>query len=88
MSRKKIVNELRNLKDDMSEEELKNYAKEKYDIDEETLATIFENRSIGADYKPKVLEFIEKLDDGSGVSIGKIFEFLNAYCFECFINLA
>lgn len=74
--RKKIVDELRNLRDGMSEEELKDYAKGKYEIDEEMIGVIIEKRSAGSDYKPKVLELIEKMDGGDGASVGKLFEFL------------
>ncbi len=72
--RKKIADEILNFKNEMSEEELKTYAKEKYDIDEEIFNIIIERKSQTADYIPKILELIEDLDDGSGTSIGKIFE--------------
>lgn len=75
--RKKIVNEIRDLRDSMSDEELEVYAKEKYGMDDEIIETVLEGRSVESDYKPKVLELIEKMDDGSGVGIGKIFESLN-----------
>lgn len=77
MERKKIVEEIKSLVDQMPEEELKNYVKEKYSMDEECLQAVLESKKLEVDYKPKVLEVIEKLDDGNGVEIGKLFEVLD-----------
>jgi RPA family protein len=77
VQQKRIVDEIRNLSSQLSEEELKQYAKEKYDMDEECLQAILESRKLEVDYKPKVLEVIETLDTGEGVEVGKLFEVLN-----------
>lgn len=71
--KKKLVEEIRKLSNEMSEEELKNYSKEA-GVDEETLRVILESKSAEIDYRPKILKVIEGLDDGSGVDVSKIFE--------------
>jgi RPA family protein len=77
LNQKKIVDEVKSLVDQMSREELVNYVKERYDMSEEVLQVILESKKKEIDYKPKILEVIEKLDDGSGVEIGKLFEILD-----------
>lgn len=73
---KKMVEEIKNSVEKMSEGELKEYAKNKFGIDEENLKVVLENLKVGkeVDYKPKMLELIESLDEGRGVEIGKILE--------------
>lgn len=77
--RKKIIEELKNLVNQTSEEELREYAKKKYGIEEETLQFIKESSATEKieDYKPALLEVISKLDEGRGVEINKIFEVAN-----------
>lgn len=77
--KKKIVEEIKNLTNQTSEEELIEYAKKKYGIDENVLQNIRESSPIQKveDYKPALLEVISKLDDGNGVEINKIFEVAN-----------
>ena len=75
IKRNEIVKEIKKFAEMASEEELKRYAKEKFDIDEECLSFILEKKQI--DYKPEILKIIESLDDGSGVEIGKIIETVN-----------
>ncbi len=70
---KAIAEEIKNLSNELSEEELKSYAKEK-NIDDESLQVILDSKKIEIDYKPKILGLIESLDDGDGVEIGKIME--------------
>jgi len=77
VQQKRIVDEIRNLTSQLSDEELKQYAKEKYDMDEQCLQVIIESRRLEVDYKPKILEVIENLDTGQGVEVGKLFEVLN-----------
>jgi len=77
IDKKKMVDEIKNLRDEMSEDELKEYMNEKYGIDQETLFAILESRKDEVDYKPKVLELIGKLDNGEGVLVAKIFESLS-----------
>lgn len=77
--RKVIAEELRNMANQVSEEELKEYAKGKYGIEGEALQFIRETSVVEKieDYKPNILEVISSLDDGSGVEINKIFEVAN-----------
>jgi RPA family protein len=73
--RKKMVDDIKNAKSQMGDDEAMNYAKEKFGVDEETFRLIVETASGGEiDYKPLVLEVIEKNDDGSGVEIAKLLE--------------
>lgn len=71
---RKIVSHIFSISDEMSKEELKEYVKAKYEIDEEVLETILSQKDITVDFKPKVLKLIEDLDEGDGVEISKIFE--------------
>lgn len=73
---KKMVEEIKDLVGKMPEEELKEYAKNKLGIDEESLQVVLENLKVvkEVDYKPKMLELIKSLDEGNGVEIGKILE--------------
>ena len=75
----KILEEIKNLIDQMSDEELKEYVKEKHGFDEECLNVLRENLKIGKeiDYKPKILEIITSMDKGEGVEISKIFEVID-----------
>lgn len=77
--RKIIVEELKNLVNQTSEEELREYAKKRYGIDEEILQFIKEHETVEKieDYKPALLEVISRLDEGNGVEINKIFEVAN-----------
>jgi RPA family protein len=72
IQQKKIVDEVRELSKTASEEELKNYASER-GLSEEVLNAILKSQT-GVDYKSKILELINALDNGDGVEIGKIFE--------------
>jgi len=73
---KKAVDEIKSLLDSMSEEELREYAKDRFGMDEETLNVVRDSLRVKKeiDYKPKILELIKKLDEGNGVEIVKIFE--------------
>jgi RPA family protein len=77
--RKKIMEEIRNLIDQMSEEELKEYVEKKYGLNEECLNVVRANLKVGKeiDYKPKILEIIASMDKGEGVEISKIFELID-----------
>ncbi|MBU5537540.1 MAG: OB-fold nucleic acid binding domain-containing protein [Candidatus Aenigmatarchaeota archaeon] len=77
IKQKKIVDDIKSLFNRMDETELKNYARDTYSIDEETLSVIIESKKKEIDYKPVVLEVIQKLDEGKGVEIKKLFEVLN-----------
>jgi RPA family protein len=77
IEQKKIIDEIKNLIEQMTEEELKEYVKNNFGMDEESLQVTRENLNVAKeiDYKPKILELINSLDQGSGVEIGKILEF-------------
>jgi len=74
--KRKMTEEIRGLIDQMSEDELKEYAKKKYGLDAESLRIVRENLKIEReiDYKPKILEIIKSMDRGDGVEISKVFE--------------
>ncbi len=74
---KKIVDNIKLMSNQMDEEELRNYAKENYSMDEDVFSVIMESRKKEVDYKPAVLEIIQKMDGGQGVEIKKIFETVN-----------
>ena len=74
IEKKKITDELRRLRDQTSEEELEDYASQKYGIDKETLQVIVQSKQEQVDYKPMILELMDKLDEGSGVEIGKLLQ--------------
>lgn len=69
--RKRMADNLKRMQRHMSEEDLKTYAKQ-LGIDSEALSVMLVKKEI--DYKPKLLDIIETLDDGNGVEITKIFE--------------
>lgn len=79
VERKKMVEEIKNVRESMSTEELKNYLLNKYGMDSETFEYVLGNLNLESniDYKPKVLELIQSLDEGDGVEIAKIFEISN-----------
>lgn len=78
IQQKKIVEEIKNLANGTSEEELKNYVKQKFGLDDECLRVILEFKQIEEiDYKPKIIELIESLDKGKGVEIGRLLELCN-----------
>lgn len=76
VGQKKMLDEIRDLIEQLSEDELKEYVKNKFGLDEESLQVIVENLRVRKeiDYKPKILEVIKALDEGKGVEIGKIFQ--------------
>ena len=77
IEQKRIIDNINVLSDQMEEIELRDYAKENYSMDEETLSVILESKEKEIDYKPMVLDVIEKLDEGHGVEISRLFEVLN-----------
>jgi len=77
IKQKKIVDDVKSLSDQVDEVGLKSYARDTYSIDEETLSVIIESKKKEIDYRPAVLEVIQKLDEGKGVGIKKLFEVLN-----------
>jgi RPA family protein len=73
---KKIRDEIKELSENMPEEELREYAKNKYDIDSDVLRFVIEKVSAEkrTDYKPKIMKLIKSLDKGDGVEISKILQ--------------
>ncbi len=74
---KKIAEELRNLRDQLTEEELHEYAKEKFGFEEEELTVLLAGKKTEIDYQPKILDMIAKLDAGDGVEVSQLMEVLN-----------
>lgn len=74
VEQKKILEEIKGLSGKMPKDELKNYIRNKFGIDEQGLEVMMEAKVEEVDYKPKILQLIESLDKGEGVEIGKIFE--------------
>jgi RPA family protein len=75
IEQKKVVDEIKKLVGKMSEEELKEYALEKFCMDEESLKVVRgQIESKEKDYKPVLMDMITKLDDGKGVEIKKLLE--------------
>jgi len=74
--RKKIIEEIKQLSRQMLKEELKNFVRKKYGMEEEVIETILENLSVEVeeDYKEKILKLIENLDERDGVDACKIIE--------------
>jgi RPA family protein len=74
--------DLENIKKDKDKfanlEELKTYVKKEYGIDEDTADAVIESLStegeIKEDYKPLLLETLEKLDKGEGIEFKKLLE--------------
>jgi RPA family protein len=77
VKQKKIVDDIRILADQVDETELRAYAKGTYSLDDETLAAIIDSKKKEVDYRPAVMEMIEKLDEGKGVEVKKLFEVLS-----------
>jgi len=71
IERTAFVEEIRNASGEMDEMELAEYA-QKLGLDSEQLQAILERKEV--DYKPKMLELIESMDEGEGVEIAKLFE--------------
>jgi RPA family protein len=69
--RRTLVDNLRKMQKHMSDEDLKEYAKSA-GMDEEAMAVVLEKKE--ADYKPKILEILDSLDDGNGVEISRLFD--------------
>lgn len=75
VGQKKILEEIKGLEGKMPKDELKSYVKDKFGIEEQDLEVMLEAKiEEEVDYKPKILQLIESLDEGEGVDIGKIFE--------------
>jgi RPA family protein len=79
VEKKKIVDQIRNMFEKMTREELVNSVQEKFGVDEETLNVILENLNVEkeVDYKPQILEIINSLDEGEGVEVRKLFQITN-----------
>lgn len=77
IKQKKIVEDIKLMSNQMDETEVQTYARETYSLDKEALSAILESKKKEVDYKPAVLEVIEKLDEGKGVEVKKLFEVLN-----------
>lgn len=74
MERKKMVDEVKRIRDQMSDEELRDYVSDKYGIGEQELNAIFMASFGKVDYRPVVLDAIGKMDKGDGADIGSILD--------------
>jgi len=72
IEQKRLVDRIKKMAVAVGREELEAYAR-KAGIDREMLEMMLERKEV--DYKPKILEVIESLDEGEGVEISKLFEF-------------
>jgi len=77
IKQRKIVDEIKNMSNQMDDVELEAYARDTYGVDKETLSVVMESKKKEIDYRPAVLQIIDKLDEGSGAEIRKLFEVLN-----------
>ncbi|MBI2545100.1 MAG: hypothetical protein HYW22_00675 [Candidatus Aenigmarchaeota archaeon] len=77
IQKKRIIDNIRAMSDQMDSEELRNYVQDTYSMDEDTLGVILEAKKKEIDYKPVVLDVIKKLDEGNGAEISKIFQVIN-----------
>lgn len=77
--KKVMIEEIKNLIDHTSDDELKEYVSKKYGLDEECINVVKANLRVTRemDYKPEMLEIIKSMDKGEGVEINKIFEVVN-----------
>lgn len=73
---KRIVEEIKRLRDELSEEEFRQTVKQRYNLDEESLSAIVESEKEEKDIKPMILNLIDQLDEGEGVDAMKLFEML------------
>ena len=77
IKQKKVMEDIKKEKEKFSDvEELKEYAKEKYDVDvvEGVVESLSEEEPEEKDYKPIVLETLDRLDKGKGVKFKKLLE--------------
>ncbi len=77
IKQRKIADEIKNMSNQMDDVELEAYARDTYGVDKETLSVVMESKKKEIDYRPAVLQIIDKLDEGSGAEIRKLFEVLN-----------
>ena len=77
IQKKRIIDNINSMSDQMDFQDLKSYVNDTYSMDEETLSVILETKKKQIDYKPVVIDVIQKLDEGNGVEISKIFEIVN-----------
>ncbi|MGC8993154.1 MAG: OB-fold nucleic acid binding domain-containing protein [Candidatus Aenigmatarchaeota archaeon] len=72
---KKMITELKNMRERMSEEEFINEAKKRFGLDEEIISFVLEKKvEEKKDYKSEIIKLLKELDTGEGVEIFKIFE--------------
>jgi len=77
LERKKIVAEIRALREKLDEESFKTYVEEKYGFSIDELEFILKEKEEKKDFKYYVLSIIKKLDKGDGVEIFEIFSAIN-----------
>jgi RPA family protein len=74
---KRMVLELKNMREKMSEEEFLKEAKRRLGLSEDIISFLIENERIEEkDYKAEVLKVLKELDRGEGVDVVSIFEIM------------
>ncbi len=74
---KRMIIELKSMRERMSEEEFIKEAKKKFGVDDETIRFLLESeREEEKDYKAEVLKIVKELDRGSGVDVIHLFEIM------------
>jgi len=72
---KRMILELKNMREKMSEEEFLREAKRKFDLEEDVIGILLESeKEEEKDYKAEVLRVIKELDRGDGVDVISLFE--------------
>lgn len=74
LEKRKVADDLRSMRDQMSEEELAEYAAEKYSMEPDALQAILQSTGPQVDHRPLILDVISRLDSGEGAEIAKILE--------------
>ena len=74
---KRMIIELENMREKMSEEEFLKEVKRKFGLEEEVIRILFEKkREEEKDYKSEVLKVLKELDRGEGVDVISLFEIM------------
>jgi RPA family protein len=74
---KRMISELRSLREKMSEEEFVKEAKKRFGLEEDVVAFLLERKEEEEkDYKAEVLKILKELDKGEGVEVLTLFEIM------------
>ena len=73
---KRMVLELRSMREKMSEEEFIREAKKRFGLEEFAIETLLKSEEEEKDYKSEVLKVVRELDAGEGVDVVSLFEII------------